>query len=193
MEMIPRIPCSPNTRHRKDCAGCAASQHPAPWWYRLLSHLFPNRCREIPEANNPDRLVLRQYAVKSRDWYLQQFASGEDPRYMHSHPYKLMIAIGLWGSYTEHRIAGAPRRRRAPYFYVMDGGHVHHVQNPSPGHTSLFLGFGRQEDDSPGDKKYFGAPRHVDRVADRLEDSFKAPVTRFRTWRVHIKKKVARI
>lgn len=170
-------------------------QHPAPWWYRLLAWLMPGRCREIPEANNPDRLVLRQVALIGRHWYLQQFASGEDPRYMHSHPYRLMIAIGLWGNYTEHRIAGAPIKRRAPYFYVMDSGHVHHVQDVSPGHTSLFLGFGRAKDGEAGDKRYYGTPKITTAIHSRDGDhvDHEPPATSWAPWQWHIKKKVRRI
>lgn len=160
---------------------------PAPWWYCLLAWLWPSRCREIPEANNPDRLVLRQFAIVKRYAYLQQFASAEDPRFMHSHPYRFMLAIGLWGGYLERRIAGAPRRRRAPYLYALDGGHVHHVQEPTRGHTSVFVGIGRAEDDTEGDKRYFGVPWECD------DETGEIPETLYRSWRRHIKVKVARI
>lgn len=162
------------------------AQHPAPWWYRFLVWLWPSRCREIPEAVNPGRVVLRQFAIVKGRWYLQQFASAEDPRFMHSHPFRFMFAIGLWGSYIERRIAGAPRRRRAPYLYTLDGGHVHHVQAPSRGHTSLFLGFGRAADGSEGDKRYFGTP--VDGASDGL-----GPETRAALWYDHIREQVKRI
>jgi hypothetical protein len=106
---------------------------------------------------------------------------------MHSHPYRHIFALGLWGSYKEHRIAGAPFTRRAPYFYTMDSGHVHHVQDVTPGHTSVFVGLARAKDSTPGDKRYYGVPR----------ESFllnpPAPLTRFTTWQAHIKQKVARI
>ena len=163
------------------------TQHPAPWWYRLAVRLVPSRCREIPEARSPDRIVLRQVAIAKHHWYLQQFASAEDPRYMHSHPFRGMIAIGLWGRYTEHRIAGASIERRAPYLYTMDGSHVHHVQEVSPGHTSLFLGFGRAADDSPGDKRYYGVPGPTSWTGSL------SPITVFRSWQQHIVEKVKRI
>lgn len=180
----------------------APIEWPAPWWYRfavwLLSTLAPQRsrdekswwcrCREIPEPTDPDRVLLRQVALVKRYVYLQQFASAEDPQFMHSHPYRLMIAIGLWGSYLERRIAGRDRRRRAPYLYVMDGGHVHHVQEPARGHTSIFVGLGREEDGSQGDKRYYGIPRRLDGIA--AEDY---PGTTFRTWQDHIRRKVARL
>lgn len=167
-------------------------QHPAPWWFRLAQRFFPDRCREIPEPDSPTwpdgspRILLRQVSIWKRRWYLQQFACSEDPRFMHSHPAKFMVVLGLWGGYTEQRIAGAPKVRTAPYFFTMDAGHVHHVQKPGPGHTSLFLMFGIQHDDPVGDKKYFGAP-----VIDDQGDE--GPATRTRTWQRHIKKKVARI
>lgn len=163
---------------------------PAPWWYRLLAWLWPSRCREIPEANNPDRLVLRQFAIVKRFVYLQQFASAEDPRFMHSHPYRRMIAIGLWGRYLEQRIAGAAKQRRAPYLYFMDAGHVHHVQSPGRGHTSVFIGIGRAADDSEGDKRYFGTPRLLAETTIPVVD---APTTFAKSWRDHIRVKVARI
>lgn len=171
-------------------------QHPAPWWYRLLARLFPSRCREIPEANNPTwfeggspRIVLRQFAIVKRYVYLQQFACSEDERYMHSHPYRFMLALGLWGSYTERRIAGASSRRCAPYCYTLDAGHVHHVQDPTAGHTSIFAGFGRAEDDTIGDKRYFGAPTDLGPAGEVGH----VPTTLTKSWREHIKQKVARI
>lgn len=106
---------------------------------------------------------------------------------MHSHPATIMIVIGLWGRYTEQRIAGAPIERKSPYLYTLDRGHVHHVQQPTAGHTSLFLMFGVQHDDPIGDKRYFGAPVTVGEY-----DGW-GPTTLTRPWRLHIKKKVARI
>ena len=144
--------------------------HPAPWWYRLAERWFPDRCREIPEAQNPDRIVLRQVALVLRHVYLQQFASSEDPRWMHSHQWRWTIAIGLWGFYSEFRMAGEMRIRIAPYFYVMDETVVHQVQKPSPGHTSIFIGLWR--DDNL--KQYFPADTAV-------------------SWEDHIKVKVKRI
>lgn len=161
-------------------------EHPRPWWFRLALRLCPGRCREIPEAANPDRIVLRQVALIGRHVYLQQFASGEDPRFMHSHPYRFMIAVGLWGSYIERRIAGRTRTRRAPYLYTMDGGHVHHVQAPTAGHTSIFVGIGREADGSEGDKHYYGVPRDAVGVG--------YPPTSLRlNWADHIQVKVERI
>jgi hypothetical protein len=121
-------------------------QHPKTWWFRLAERLFPDRCREIPEAQNPDRIVLRQLALVKRYLYLQQFASHEDERYQHSHQWRRTFALGLWGQYTEVRLSGLTRTRRAPYFYTMDSSVVHHVQHVSPGHTSLFLGLWRDDD-----------------------------------------------
>jgi hypothetical protein len=167
-------------------------QHPAPWWYRLATRVMPGRCREIPEAANPDRIVLRQVAIVKHHAYLQQFASDEDARYMHSHPFRFMLAIGLWGRYRECRIAGADRTRRAPYLYTMDGGHVHHVQDVSPGHTSIFVGLGRAEDDAPGDKRYYGAPAHSPRPLSTGHDDWYTP-TLWRRWHQHIRVQVKRI
>lgn len=198
-------------------------QHPRPWWYSLALRLFPGRCREIPEADNPTwcehrnpvthgdvesrrfpagtvgicrqcgappRILLRQVSIWKRHWYLQQFACSEDPRFMHSHPAKFMIVIGLWGSYTEQRIAGAPIKRSAPYVYTMDAGHVHHVQKPGRGHTSLFLMFGVQHDAEVGDKMYFGAPVDTDSTGVVQPEQ---PTTLTRHWKQHIRRKVARI
>lgn len=171
-------------------------QHAAPWWYRLLAHVWPSRCREIPEAANPTwpdgspRIVLRQFAIVKRYVYLQQFACAEDPRFMHSHPYTFNVAIGLWGSYVERRIAGASRCRRAPYVYTLDAGHVHHVQAPTAGHTSIFIGLGRAVDGSPGDKRYFGTPTDVTTEA---HEHGAQSITRSKLWTLHIQKKVKRI
>ncbi len=123
-----------------------SNEHPAPWWYRLAEKVMPERCREIPEAQNPERIVLRQVALWKRHIYLQQFASGEDPEWMHSHQWHRTIAIGLWGHYVEHRHAGPTIWRGAPYFYTMDASVVHHVLGVSPGHTSIFIGLWRDDD-----------------------------------------------
>lgn len=147
-----------------------ATTHPAPWWYRLAARLFPGRCREIPEANNPDRVLLRQFAIIKRRVYLQNFASGEDPRFMHSHQWRRTFAVGLWGGYIEHRLAGPARIVRAPYAYTMGPDVIHQVVEPTRGHTSLFVGFGR--DDS--NRRYFdadaGTPweQHVKRQVKRI-------------------------
>lgn len=147
-------------------------QHPAPWWYRLASKYAPERCREIPEAVNPDRIVLRQVALVGRYLYLQQFASSEDMGWMHSHQWRRMFALGLWGSYTECRLAGPPRRRQAPYLYTMGASVIHHVLCPSAGHTSLFLGLWRDDD---------------------LKHYYPAPAPGRRLWADHIKVMVKRI
>lgn len=146
-------------------------EHPAPWWYRLLSRWFPGRCREIPEARNPDRIVLRQFAIIKKYVYLQQFASSEDHRWMHSHQWHYAIAIGLWGSYLERRLGGRFMKwRMAPYIYTMGHDVVHHVQRPSRGHTALFIGLFRDDDL----KRYY-------------------PTNGSRHWARHILKQVARI
>lgn len=162
------------------------TEHPAPWWYRLAARLCPSRCREIPEAVNPDRVVLRQFALWHRHVYVQQFASSEDPRFMHSHQWHRTIAFGLWGSYTEHRIAGLPRKRTAPYCYTMGADVVHHVQSPGPGHTSIFIGLWRDDDL----KHYYGAPRTLTDAAVVEGDN---PETWRARWEDHIVKMVSRI
>lgn len=162
-------------------------QNPAPWWYRLAARFFPDRCREIPEARNPERVVLRQFALVKRHVYLQQFASSEDPRYMHSHQWRRTIAIGLWGSYREVRIAGPERIRRAPYIYTMDASVVHHAQKPAPGHTSLFIGIGRDDDM----KHYYATP--ISPPALRPWQRYSPPATIRLSWDRHILVRVKRI
>jgi len=140
------------------------------------------------------RIVLRQFAIIKRYVYLQQFACAEDPRFMHSHPYRFMIAIGLWGGYFEQRIAGAARWRIAPYLYTLDGGHVHHVQQPLAGHTSIFVGLFRAADGTDGDKHYYGTPERI-RVPDVIAENelVQAPSTLRKLWTDHIRKQVKRI
>lgn len=150
------------------------NQHPKPWWYKLAERICPDRCREIPEAVNPDRIVLRQVALWKRHVYLQQFASSEDERWMHSHQWKRTFAIGLWGSYDETRIGGLGLRRKAPYFYTMDETVIHHVTQPSPGHTSIFVGLWRDD----GLKYYY---------------DYQATIALSRLWSDHIKVMVKRI
>lgn len=166
------------------------TEHPAPWWYRALARLVPSRCREIPEPTDPDRVLLRQFAIVKHHAYLQQFASSENPRFMHSHPYARMLAIGLWGAYRERRIAGRPRWRKAPYLFAMDGGHVHHVTHPSPGHTSIFIGWGRVPDGDVGDKHYYGVP---ETKPEGWTVTGEHPRTFRRIWSDHIQRFVKRI
>jgi len=153
--------------------------HPKPWWYRLAERLFPERCREIPEAQNPERIVLRQFAIVKRYCYLQQFASGEDPQWFHSHQWRYTIALGLWGSYSERRKRrGAFNKSwtyrvvRAPYLYAMDDRVIHQVTGPTAGHTSVFIGLFRDDD---------------------LKRYWNCRTGYYRTWEDHIKVKVKRI
>jgi hypothetical protein len=118
--------------------------HPAPWWYRLASRLAPARCREIPEAQNPGRVLLRQAAIVLRSVYLQGFASGEDKRWYHAHG-RWLLVLGLWGGYTERRPGCTPRRVRAPYVYAMHPAAYHQVSEPTPGHTSIAIMWGKGE------------------------------------------------
>lgn len=127
-------------------------QHSAPWWYTLAARYFPSRCREIPEATQPERIVLRQFALWKRHVYLQQFASSESFDWMHSHQWRRTFALGLWGNYFERRLAGYGRcagnirERSAPYCYTMGAEVIHQVVCPSAGHTSLFVGLWRDDD-----------------------------------------------
>lgn len=148
-----------------------SKEWPKLWWYRLAERWLPSRCREIPEAQDPDRILLRQVALWKKHVYLQQFASGEDLRWMHSHPWRYCIAIGIWGRYEERRLAGPIRFRQAPYFFVLDNRDIHNVTYPSPGHTSIFIGLGEKTDN----KHYF--------------DSFPTKIH----WTEHIKVKVKRL
>lgn len=146
--------------------------YPKTWWFRYLEQCFPDRCREIPEATDTSRILIRQFAIIKEHVYLQQFASGENPAWMHSHPWKWgTIAIGLWGSVNDKHLGNDLRTRRkfAPYFNYYGPTLVHQSTAPSPGHTSIFIGLGRKTDD----KNYFPAAR--------------------KHWRQHILKLVKRI
>lgn len=147
--------------------------HPELWWFKLAKRLLPDRCREVPEATDPGRVLLRQLAIVKEHCYLQQFASGENCDYHHSHPWSLgTIAIGVSGAVGEERLAGPNRIRRyyAPYFRYMPPEFIHNTFAPSAGHTSIFIGLGRKTDD----KHYFS-------IASKKH------------WRDHIKKLVKRI
>jgi hypothetical protein len=120
--------------------------HAATWWYVLAERWFPERCREIPEPQTPDRIMLRQVALVYRYAYLQQFASSEHTDWMHSHQWKYTFSLGLWGNYIERRLAGPLLLRHAPYAYWMDASVIHQVLCPSAGHTSLFVGLFRDDD-----------------------------------------------
>ena len=148
--------------------GYRRAEHPAPWWYRLASRVVPGRCREIPEALHPNRILLRQVAIIRRHVYLQSFASSEDAGWMHSHEFRRAIAIGLWGSYIEST-PGDEGVVKAPYVKCMGPGMMHRVSHPSPGHTSLLIGTRRVSS-----RTYYRTPigrdwsRHVKRQVERL-------------------------
>ena len=169
------------------------TEHPRPWWFKLALRWFPTRCREIPEAVNPGRTVLRQVALWLRNCYLQQFSGSEDHRWMHSHQWRWTLTIGLWGSYVERRLGELPVVRNAPYLYWMDHRVVHHVQYPTPGHTSLFIGFWRNDDL----KHYYPTLSQLPLSGSSIADSLTAEEEHSRRQRVfwsdHIKKMVARI
>lgn len=110
----------------------------APWWYRLLARYFPSRVREIPEATDPLRILLRQFAIVKRRIYLQSFASGEQEGFSHAHEGPT-LCLGLWGAYDDRALIGVWRRFRAPYIRLLGRETWHRVANPSPGHTSIFV------------------------------------------------------
>ncbi len=163
-------------------------EHPRPWWFRLALALVPHRCREVPAPTDSGRVMIRQVALWYRHLYLMQFAGSEEPDWMHSHQWRWTLAVGLWGSYIERRLGERPRVRRAPYAYAMDHTVVHHVQWPTPGHTSLFLGLWRDDDL----KHYYPtAPLEQGWRALPYERSWSEPQRV--PWEQHIQKMVARI
>ena len=98
--------------------------------------------------------MLRQVALIRNHVFLQQFASGENPEFMHSHPWTYgTLAIGLWGSLVERRQADPTRHKvwKAPYARYMGPNYVHQSVEPGDGHTSIFIGLGRKTDE----KYYF--------------------------------------
>lgn len=124
-------------------------QHPKTFWYKILEKYFPSRCREVPEATEPNKILIRQFAIWKGRIYLQQFASGENPAWLHSHPWKKgTIAIGLWGSVVDCQVPGADQVRlyKAPYIRLMGPNHYHQTLDPSKGHTSIFIGLGEKTD-----------------------------------------------
>ena len=137
---------------------------------------MPSRCREIPEAQDPSRIVIRQFAIVKGRAYLQQFAGPEDVRWYHSHPWsKGTVAIGLWGSVAEETMGGPTNKRLwiAPYFRYMGPEFIHRTEPLGPGHTSIFIGLGKKTDD----KFYYP----------------KLDATTKRRWQEHVKKVVKRI
>ena len=148
--------------------------HPKPRWFKFLESRFPERCREIPEAIEPDKILLRQFAIIKGHVYLQQFASGENPLYFHSHPWRRgTIAIGLRGSVMDQNLVGFWRHRvvKAPYFRFMGPNTVHNTTDPSPNHMSIFIGLGKKTDA----KGYWNEPaepahweKHIQKKVKRL-------------------------
>lgn len=142
--------------------------HPKPLWFKFLERVIPSRCREVPEATDPDRILLRQFAIIKGRAYLQQFASGENPLHYHSHPWRRgTLAIGLRGSVTDHGLVGYWRHRvvKAPYFRYMGPNTVHNTTDPSPAHMSIFLGLGKKTDD----KGYWGEPAEPTHWTDHIQ------------------------
>lgn len=146
--------------------------YPKTWWFRLLERKFPDRCREIPEATDTRRILIRQFAIVKEHVYLQQFASGENEEWMHSHPWRRgTIAIGLWGSVRDKHLGNDMKTRRkfAPYLNYYGPTTIHQSTAPSPGHTSIFIGLGRKTDE----KYYFSSERkhwaqHILKMVKRI-------------------------
>jgi len=147
-------------------------QSKQPWWYRLALRSAPERCREIPEAQNPDRTLLRQVALISRRVYLQQFVSGEDDRYFHRHAGPV-LAIGLRGTYVDSSLLPEGgmliKRVRAPYVRYMNSSHAHRVTHPQR-QCSIFVLLRRKQERTYTDGR-----------------------GRFWPWQEHVKKQVERI
>jgi len=148
-------------------------EYDAPWWWAVVTKWFPERCREVPRAEDPEVLLLRQFAIVKKYIYLQQFASAESYDWYHSHPWSWgTIAIGLWGVIGEETIGGVRRHHsfKAPYFRYMGQQWVHRSFPMSPGHTSIFIGLGRKTNE----KGYYRRPEyrhwteHVEKVVNRI-------------------------
>jgi hypothetical protein len=149
------------------------SHHPPTRWFKLLSKWLPSRCREVPEATEVNQVLIRQFAIIRGHVYLQQFASSENPDWMHSHPWRYgTLALGLWGSVDDKHLGNDYRtkRKHAPYLNYYGPTTIHQSTNPSSGHTSIFIGLGRKSDDH---KFYFKADRlhwrgHILKLVKRL-------------------------
>lgn len=132
--------------------------HKPCWWWRVAKRLFPSRCREIPRADRPDVVLIRQVELIKDRAYLQQFAAAEEVGEYHSHPWAGgTLAIGLAGWLQEEE-PFAPESMRywlAPYFRVMSAGHIHRTAQVGRGHTSIFIGLGKKTDE----KFYYDLPR----------------------------------
>lgn len=164
---------------------------PPPWWFRWANYLLPERCREVPCPTQPERIMLRQFALWKRYAYLQQFACSEELNWMHSHQWRRVWAFVLWGGYVERRLGEAARNRRAPAVYTMDHRVAHHIQYPTPGHTSLFVGLWRDDDL----KGYFPTFWQVGLTGGLLGLEWERQHSRAwrKPWESHIQKLVKRI
>ena len=150
--------------------------YPKTWWFKLCEKVIPSRCREIPEATDPNQILLRQVAIWREHIYLQQFASSENLDFYHTHPWSHgTIAIGLYGKLAEWLPSGPIYRKiwKAPYFRYMGPQFLHSSAPFGPGHTSVFIGLGKKTN-----RKYYHA-------ASDAEASIH--------WEDHIIKKVKRL
>lgn len=164
--------------------------HPRPWWFELALRWWPERCREVPCPTQPDRIMLRQFALWGRHAYLQQFACSEELEWFHTHQWRRTFAFVLWGGYIERRLGEVARVRRAPAAYSMGPEVAHHIQHPTPGHTSLFIGLWR--DDAL--KRYLPTMHQVGALG-ALGREWERQHSRmwWVRWEDHIKRMVARI
>lgn len=76
------------------------------WFCLLLCSLMPWRARVIPRADEPSRLLLRQFLVchwGKLSIYLQHFEGPEAWEWFHKHRWDYMRSFVLSGRYVEER------------------------------------------------------------------------------------------
>lgn len=135
-------------------------------WFDIAKKLLPSRCREVPLATDPSRILLRQCALWKKRVYLQQFMCSEEQGWFHSHPWRRgTIAIGLRGELYETRLGGPVQgfRWKAPYFRIM-GPNFYHRSFLPRNHLSIFIGLGEKTDD-----KFYVPVKARVRWSDRIK------------------------
>lgn len=138
---------------------------------KRLENLFPGRYREIPLAENPDKILIKQLAVLKKHVYLQSFVNGEGDDFVHSHSWKYgTIAVGLLGRVTDYNLGtNETKTIKAPYFRYMPPSTLHSTNNPV-NHLSIFIGLGQKIDDLKGyvAKNKIPWNQHIKKFVKRL-------------------------
>lgn len=109
-------------------------------FYKLMSKIIPNRCREIPHVSGG--ILLQQIRV-FKNCYLQHFVQPEVIDIFHLHRWSKMRSFILCGHYVEERIYSDRTTNKIEHSFLesfsMDRSVNHRIDYWSPRCWTLFI------------------------------------------------------